>query len=225
MNINKTEIGTVFCVLLAMLCIVGCSRHNRSSAAKEATDTIPILATRVASCSRLYTSEYQLRKILIYDDPAALSGSLFHHDFKVNLPLGKRRIAIPVTATAKAYVDLSKIGKDNFRRNGDKLEIVLPDPEVTLTSTRIDHKGVKQKVALLRKDFTDEEITRIQQQGRKDIVSSLSSTGIIEDARASAAHQLIPLAAQMGFKEENVTVTFRKNLTDKDLPSLIRYLN
>lgn len=226
MNITESRLLSAICVIFAAITLSCCGGHHKDDAVKQtAVDTIPVLATRVASCSRLYTSEYQLRKILIYDDPAALSGKLFHRNFKVNLPFGKRRIAIPVTATAKAYVDLSKIGKDNIRRTGDKLEIILPDPEVTLTSTRIDHNGVKQKVALLRSNFTDEEITHIQQQGRKEIVKGLAETNIIEDARVSAARQLIPIATQLGFKEENVTITFRKDLTAKDVPSLIRYLN
>lgn len=226
MNITKKTKAFISAYILLIMCIFGCGNKTSSQDAEEQPiDTIPVLATRVASCSRLYTSEYQLRKILIYDDPAAVSGKIFNQNFHVNLPLGKRRIAIPVTATAKAYIDLSKIKENDIHRNGDKLEIILPDPEVTLTSTQIDHKGVKQKVALLRKNFTDEEITHIQQQGRKDIIQSLSNTKIIEDARESAANQLIPIAVQLGFKEENVTITFRKDLTAKDIPSLIRFLN
>lgn len=204
----------------------GCGRKKSLQVAEEQPiDTIQVLATRVANCSRLYTSEYQLRKILIYDDPASISGKIFNQSFHVNLPLGKRRIAIPVSATAKAYIDLTKIKPSNIHHNGDKLEIVLPDPEVTLTSTQIDHKGVKQKIALLRKNFTDEEITHIQQQGRKDIIKSLSKTDIINDSRQSAANQLIPIATQLGFKEENITIIFRKDITQKDIPSLIRFLN
>lgn len=224
MNMSKMRNSILWCLLAASF-LAGCKGKANSEGEQPAVDTIPVLVTRVANCSRLYTSEYQLRKILIYDDPAVLNGKLFNHDIRVDLPLGKRRIAIPVTATAKAYIDLSKIGPKDIHRDGDKLEIVLPDPEVTLTATQIDHKGVKQKVALLRKNFSDEEITRIQQQGRRDIIKSLSKTQIIDDARASAARQLVPIAVQLGFKEENVTVTFRKDLTANDIPGLIRYLN
>lgn len=220
---KKTTILAAFTLLI--MCIAGCGNSKTKEAEEQPIDTIPVLATRMASCSRLYTSEYQLRKILIYNDPAAINGKIFNQSFHVSLPLGERRIAIPVTATAKAYIDLSKIKSSDIHRNGDKLEIVLPDPEVTLTSTQIDHEGVRQKVALLRKNFSDDEITHVQQQGRKEIVKSLSNTKIIEDARESAANQLIPIAEQLGFKEENVTITFRKDLTAKDIPSLIRFLN
>lgn len=211
-----------FTILLALLFMAqGCSHKAKAEPQEASVDTIPVMVERMEQCSRLYTSEYQLRKILIYDDPSTISGKVLHQDFKINLPLGKRRIAIPVTATAKAYVDMSKVTKDNLRRNGDRLEIILPDPEVTLTSTQVDHKGVKEKVALFRSRFTDDEITHIQQQGRKEIIKSLQSTSIIEDARQSAARQLIPIAEQLGFKEENVTITFRKEVTPEFIQKIL----
>lgn len=228
---NKRYIGIFACVSVALLlvlvavCSATCDNDESVEEVAETVDTIPVMKTRAAQCSRLYTAEYQMRKIVVFDDPAALTGKIFHQNFSVDLPLGKRRIAIPVTATAKAYVDMSKVTEDDFHRDGDRLEIVLPDPEVMLTATQIDHKGVKQKVALLRSDFTDDEITRIQQQGRKDIIKQLTSSHILEDARQSAARQLVPIAVSMGFKEENVTVTFRKDFKVSDLPKLIRELN
>ena len=51
-------------------------------------------------------------------------------------------------ATLKAYVDFGKFGEDNVRRRGDRIEITLPDPQVELTGTRIDNKGIKRYVDL-----------------------------------------------------------------------------
>lgn len=225
MKKNKTF---VFCLFVAAMLAVAC--HRGSSPDDEASgvvvDTAAVLVTRMERCSRLYTAEYQLRKVLVYDNPAVVSGKVLRQDFKIKLPIGERRIAIPVVATAKAYVDMGKLTADDVHRKGDRLEIVLPDPEVTLTSTRVDHDGVRQKVALLRSRFSDEEITAIQRQGREDIVKSLGKTSIIEDARRSAARQIIPIATQMGFKEENVTVTFRKDLSaNGGLSSIIKIVD
>lgn len=206
--------------------LTACSHKDEAAqAAAPPVDTVQVLATRMAECSRLYTAEYQLRKVVIYDDPAALKGKLFSQDINISLPLGKRRIAIPVTATAKAYVDMGKLTAADVHRRGDKIEIVLPDPEVTLTATQIDHGGVRQKVGLLRSSFSDEEITHVQQQGRKDIIKSLSQMDIIEDARANAARQLVPIVRQMGFREADITITFRRGLTGSSIPSLIRDVN
>lgn len=213
----------IFILLLSpiILFCAACSHKGTAETEEAAIDTIPVLVTRMEQCSRLYTTEYQMRKIVIYDNPAVISGKVLHQDFKINLPIGDRRIAIPVTATAKAYVDMGKLTAKDVRRNGDKIEITLPDPEVTLTATKVDNKGIKQKVALLRSRFSDDEITRIQQQGRKDIIKSLKSTNIIEDARQSAARQLIPVVTDLGFKEENITITFRKEVTPSYIERLI----
>ena len=229
MNRRKTFLlSCVAFLLLGLALLTGFfigSHHTSDKVQTTPVDTIALLAQRIADCSRLYTAECQLRKIVLYDDPAVVDGKLFNHDIHISLPLGKRRIAIPVTATAKAYIDMSSLTADNIRRQGDKVEVILPDPEVTLTATRIDHDGIMQDVALLRSSFTDDDITAIQQQGRQDIINSLPATDMLEDARKSAARQLIPLIVRMGFREENVTVSFRRGLTPEDLKSIIKVTN
>lgn len=229
MNCRKTIVLPVAALLLSVLTLlvgflIG-SRHKTDKPQAMPIDTVSTLAQRLADCSRLYTIEYQLHKIVMFDDPAIVNGKLFNHDINIKLPLGARRIAIPVTATAKAYIDMSRLTASNIHRKGDKVEIILPDPEVTLTATRIDHEGIMQDVSLLRRNFTDDEITAIQQRGRQDIINSLSSADMLEDARKSAARQLIPLIVRMGFREENVTVSFRRGLTPEDLKSIIKVTN
>ena len=205
----------LFSLLLLALLIGACS-NNKSDKDTDNTiaiDTTAQMVNQINLCSRLYTSEYKIRKIIIFDDPAALSFNFLNKVYKIGLPLGQRRVAIPVTATAKTYVDLSKISKDNITRNGQKVEIVLPDPEVMLTATNIDHTHIVQKVSFLRSNFNDEELMLIEQQGRKDI---------IEDARSSVARQLVPIVTAMGYQEQDVKVTFRNGLTMKELSKLIR---
>ena len=129
-----------------------------------------------------------------------------------------------IADTAKAFIDLGKIKRENIIKRGDRLEIILPDPEIMLTSTRIDHKSVKQKIGLFRHDFTDEEMTSLQGKGRNEIIESLSKTNIVTDARQNAARLIVPIAVQCGFKEENVTVTFRKDFHPGNFNTLIRQL-
>ena len=211
---------------LLLLFLIGCGKKQEAqTGGKTSVDTLTVLATHISACSRLYTSQYDLRKILIYTDTTTLNGNFLNQHVKVNVPFSDRRIAIPITATAKAYIDLGKLKKDDVVKRGDKIEIVLPDPEIVLTSTTIDHAGVKQKVGLLRHNFSDNEITKIQQTGRTELIKSLSQTNILEDAKANAARVIIPLAAQCGYKEENVTVTFRRNFGASDVPMLIRQLD
>lgn len=223
----KNSIRQALCLCLPLLAMIAsCNRNHLSGTRREThTDSIQLLVTSISACSKLYTSQYELRKILVYNDTTTIDGHFLNHHIRFAMPLSDRRIAIPVSATAKACIDLSKIKPSDIKRQGEQIEIVLPDPEITLTATEIDHKGVKQKVGLLRHDFTDNEITAIQQQGRRSILSSLSHTGIIKDAQASATRLIVPAAEKLGFNESQITVTFRKDFTQQDYNSLIRQLN
>lgn len=225
MNIIKENMLLICC--LSLLCIaVGCGDHKTDkSESQDTKDTMEVLTTNISACSRLSTAQYDVRKIMVYTDTTTISGNFLNHHMKVALPLSDRKVAIPISATAKAFIDLRKIKRENIIRHGDRLEIILPDPEIMLTSTTIDHKGVKQKVGLLRHDFTDEELTSLQRKGRTEIIGSLSRTNIVKDAQQNAARLIVPIAVQCGFAEQNVTVIFRKDFHPGDINALIRQLN
>ncbi len=202
----------------------GCHDSTKTETPEKSIDTIPMMVMQIQKCSRLYTSEYQLHKIVTYDDSLSLKGAILHKQFKIDLPVGRRKVAIPMTASVKAYIDLSKFSEKNVRREGKRLEIILPNPEVVMTSTQIDHEAVKQKISIFRSNFSDEEMTRIQRQGREDMLKTLPRLGIVENARQSAARQIIPIIEQMGYEEKNVTVSFRKKFSYDDFPTLIKYI-
>ena len=83
--------------------------------------------------------------------------------------------------------------------------------DVEITETHIDHEGVKQYVALTRRNFSDEELQKYELEGRKSIEASLGSLGLENMARESAARQLVPIVQAFGFKDKDITITFRKN--------------
>ncbi len=210
-----------FFILLA----VGCTnKKSTEEPAAKAIDTIPMLVTQVQQCSRLYTTEYHIHKIVTHDDKMKLSGSFLKQDFSINLPLGDRRIAIPMDATLKAYIDLSSFSNKNIQRNGKELIVTLPDPKIVLTATKIDNKEVKQLVALTRHNFTDAELTSYEAQGRKQIIASIPQMGIIEQAQESAARQLVPIFTAMGYKESDITISFRKKFTISDLGQVVEIM-
>jgi hypothetical protein len=198
-----------------------CGKAEQEKAGTTAIDTIPMLITQVQKCSRLYTSEFQIHKIVTYDDVVRLKGNLFSQAYDIRLPLGDRKVAIPMDATLKAYIDFSNFSEQNVSRMGDRLTVTLPDPKVVLTDTKIDQDGVREFVGLTRSHFSDRELTLFEQQGRESIIQSIPQMDIIERARASAARQLVPIFTQMGFREENVTIVFRKDLNVNDLRRLL----
>ncbi|MGI6222001.1 MAG: DUF4230 domain-containing protein [Prevotella sp.] len=198
----------LFFVIIVFLS--SCSDSEKQQEKEPEIDTIPMLVSRIQKDSRLYTAECHMHKIVTHNDVKKINGSIFNKKFSVDVPFSSRQVAIPMDATVKAYVDMSKVTEKNIHRDGKKIQIILPDPQLVVTSTKIDHKDVSSYVALLRKKYTDKELTAIEQQGREAMVAEIPKLRIIEQSRASAARIIIPMCTALGYKEEDVTVTFRK---------------
>ena len=194
--------------------LVACTgTTNNESPATDDTPNTATLVTHIQQCSRLYTAEYKVHKIITHDDVLKLQGQLTGQDYDIDLPfLGDRKIAIPMDATLKAYIDFEGFSEQNVEHDGKKVTITLPDPQVMLTSSKIDHANIKKYVALLRSDFTDAELTSYERQGRQAIINAIPDMDIIETARQNAARVLIPMMEQMGYQEQDITVTFRKDM-------------
>ena len=60
-----------------------------------------------------------------------------------------------------------------------------------------------------------------EQEGRKATIKDIPKLDVLELARISAAKTLIPIFVGLGFKEENITITFRKELNGNNASSLI----
>ena len=176
------------------------------------SDTVPMLILQVQKCSKLYTAEYRVHKIVTHDDALRLKGQLMSKQFNLKVPLADRKIAIPMDAKIKAYIDFSEFSEQNIERSGNQITIILPDPQVVMTSSKIDQQNVKQYVGLTRAHFSDEELANYQQQGREAILKSIPDMGIEETARANAAKVLVPMLTQLGYEEQNITIAFRKDL-------------
>jgi hypothetical protein len=193
--------------------MVACSSDPEpADTVADDTENRPTLVQQVRKCSRLYTTEYRIHKIVTHDDVLRLKGQLLRQDFDIPLPLGERKIAIPMDATIKAYIDFSNFSEQNVERDGDRITILLPDPQVVLTSSKINRDEIREYVGLTRSHFSDKELTGYEQQGREAILKSIPGLGIEETARENAARVLVPLLTDMGYDERNVTIAFRRDL-------------
>ena len=212
----------LFIILSAtILAFSACSQKQPTAEKVNVIDTTPVMVMQIQKCSRLYTAEAHVHKIITHDDQLNLKGSFMKKDFNIHIPGSNRKVAIPMDATIKAYVDFEGFSQKNVSRKGDKIEIILPDPKLVLTSSKIDHKAVKQYVSLTRSNFTDAELTKLEQQGRQSIINDIPNIDLMEQAQFSAANTLIPMLIDMGFKEENIKISFRKKFTLQDLKGFI----
>ena len=206
-------------MLFVAMMLTACGQKTEPEKPSEPVviDTIPQMVMQIQQCSRLYTTEVKVHKIVTHDDVVRLKGNLMNKQFNIPLPLGDRKIAIPMDATLKAYIDFSEFDERSIERDGDKITILLPDPQVVLTSSKINQKEIKEYVGIVRAHFSDSEMSNYEQQGRLAIINSISDMHIVETAQANAARVLVPMIVQMGYREEDITIAFRKNLTMTDI--------
>lgn len=212
-------------LLLATAIALSSCSDRKTNREMASADTLPSMVMQIQKCAKLYTTEVRVHKIITHDDAKRLKGSLLGQNIDLTLPLSKRKIAIPIDATLKAYVDFSHFSEDNITRRGKRIEITLPDPKIELTATRISHRQIKRYVSLARTDFSDEELASYERQGRQAILRSIPQMNLLEQARANAAKVIIPMILQMGYREEDITVSFRKRFTPSDLPTLLHLPN
>lgn len=179
-----------------------------------------LLISRISRQSRLYTAEYRVHKIVTHEDLLNLKGQIFGIDFEHRFNIGDRRIAIPIEVTLKAYVDFSTFTARNVERRGSFIHIILPDPRIVLTSSKVDHQGIKQFTSLWRSAYTDEEMTEFTRQGVESVLAEVPNMRLLHTARDCAAQTLIPLLSSLGYQEDHIIITFRDGVETERIEGL-----
>lgn len=219
---------SILALLIILLLGVSC-RGKKEDGMPQQTDTaahihpmdsLGMVIARIRLQSKLYTEECRVHKIVLYSDDTKLGGKLLD----VSLP-GHRKIAIPIDVTLKACVDFSGFSQNNVEHTDSLLILTLPDPQVSITASKVDYAGVRQYVSLTRSNFSDEEIIRLARQGEDSIARHVKELGIIEAARTDATRILLPLLQKTGFAEGNIIVRFRKDFDANDYRKMVRRLN
>ena len=211
---------TFYFVIVLCLSLLSACRGEETQAEAVRVDTLS-LVMQVKACARLYTAEYEVHKLVLKDDPLRVKGNLFQRAFDVKVPIGERKVMIPLDVTLKAYIDFTGFDEKNVLRSGDRIVVTLPDPRVVVTSSRINHDEVKQFVSLTRSDYTSAELADFTRQGEDEILASVPQLGILEMARENAAHVLVPMLTRLGYDERNIVISFRKDFTTADMPLLL----
>ena len=211
---------TFYFVIVLCLSLLSACRGEETQAEVVRVDTLS-LVMQVKECARLYTAEYEVHKLVLKDDPLRVKGNLFQGAVDVKVPIGERKVMIPLDVTLKAYIDFTGFDEKNVLRSGDRIVVTLPDPRVVVTSSRINHDEVKQFVSLTRSDYTSAELADFTRQGEDEILASVPQLGILEMARENAAHVLVPMLTRLGYDERNIVISFRKDFTTADMPLLL----
>jgi hypothetical protein len=76
---------------LLWLLVVGCWLSfvccQSTDNGQETVDDGQLLITQIQQCSRLYTAEYQIHKIITHDDVLRLQGQMTGQDYDIALPV------------------------------------------------------------------------------------------------------------------------------------------
>ena len=217
---KKHRLPVIFvCVVLAALASCGKNPAEKKIAetTKPQIDTVAVLYSSISDCARLATAEYRIHKIVTFDDRIVVRGKMFSKPFSKEIPVGDRKIAIPIDVTLRGYVDFADFGKGNIKRHGGKITVTLPDPQIMISASKIDHKGVKKLVDPLRSNFRQEEIETYTRQGVDSIAKAIPNLGIVEAARVNAAQVLVPIIREMGYSESDITIQFRPAVSDRTI--------
>lgn len=153
-------------LILSVLLGASCSKDKKAPTDETPADTLALLITGIQKCSKLYATECHVHKIITHKDKVKSNFTILNQEISLDVPVGVRKIAIPIDAVLKAYVNFDGFSEKNVQRNGEKIMITLPDPEIVLTSTKVNHAEMKQYVPLLRGNFSDEEMAGYINEGR-----------------------------------------------------------
>lgn len=210
---------TLILYLIALVSICSCQKQPLTAESLQQADNANLIL-RISQEHRLHTAEYQIRKIVTHQDLLSWKGSLLGHNFKYDVPFGERKIAIPIDITLSAYIDFSTFTADHVRRSGSSIHITLPTPRIVVTSSRVDHKGVRQYAGLVRSEHTDEEITTLTRQCVLSILEQAAQTGILETARSGAEAALLPMLSGLGYAREDIRISFAEAVETMPAESL-----
>lgn len=209
----KTYMSMLYVSLMGVVLLCGCSHGESEPSPPSGPDTVAVIVQQVQQCSRLYTTEYHVHKVVTATDRTTLN---IGNGLEFDVP-GYRKMIMPIDATLKGYIDFSGFSQDNIEIQGHRITVTLPDPEVTLTSSRVDYDNMKEYVSSYRSRFSSDEKNALMAQGREDIVASIPSLGIEQSARVNAVRLLVPIISAMGFNPRDITITFRRDFSADQL--------
>ncbi len=181
--------GYIFLILLGVLAPASCRRPDPEALKAE-------VIREVNKSPMLYTVKAKAQVIVTDQDEPGSYKRYF----------GSRTVMIPVLATLKAGVDLSKIEKVKFDKDDGSIHIVLPPPVIEIESTTIDNLHIVTDVGALRYDFSEDEIAQLAARGRERIKELLPQLDLVKPAQERAAQMLASIAEELGYSNIRVDI-------------------
>jgi hypothetical protein len=161
---------------------------------KEEGDKKPDILT-LREMSDLATVEYTVTKVIKANDN--------HTWFKV----GDRKILMSCEAHIKAGIDMSAINQNSFKITGKNIEVTLPPPKII--SINLPAEGIKteyEEVGGFRDKFTSADRDALAIQAEKQIIASVKSLGILEQAKVNTSTFINNFLKGLGY--QNISINY-----------------
>ena len=189
----------ILAVTVIVLLLASCTTRD--------TDNPETIVSQLKS-NKLFVSEYVIHKLITDND---LNTFNITKNTSIDLSIGDRKIAIPMDAVLKAYIDFDSLSVNDIYTDGKSLSIRLKKPTVELTSSKIDHMAIREYTGIFRFKFSDEEMTELERQGRESIIASIPEMGITITAEENARELLIPILMRSGFDADKIHIEFKND--------------
>ncbi len=182
-HVIMKRFGFAFLLATGLLLLPSCNKG------KDADEIKAEIVKEVSPAPVLYTVKARAQVIVTEQDEP---GSIKRY-------FGDRVVLIPVSATLKAGVDLSRIETVIIDRADNSIHVTLPPPVIEIESTTIDNSRIVTEVAPFRYNFSEDEIARIALKGRERIKDALPQMDLVRPAQEEAARMLVNICEKLGY--------------------------
>ena len=186
-----------------------CSQKKEKETKLQKIDTALVLKGSLSNCSRIYTAEWNIHKIVYFSDTVSTFLGIKFNSF------GDRKLIVPIDAKVKSYVDMGQISEKDIHIDSEGvITMILPKPKVEITSTKIDWDAAKSYVSFYRSSFSEREKSDLLYQGEKSIRDEVSRLDLDAMAKHTAARAISPLVKQLGFSDHKINIIFSDKISD-----------
>lgn len=155
----------------------------------------PAVLTQLREVARLETLEVSIYRKVSYEPEVPPSSSLAGEVLAwAKHSVAPRRGRAIVFATVHVGLDLSRLGPDDVRLEGDSIEVVLPPPEV-----RVELRP--QETEVISSNLDSAQTTLLLEKGRATLEHDVQRDAALRArARASSERALKALLVTLGFR-------------------------
>jgi hypothetical protein len=111
-------------------------------------------------------------------------------------------VLLVAVGEVEAGVDLSKMGREDVRVDGDEVTIRLPEPEIL--STNLDEEGTRvydRDFSLLNLRPDDDLVEEARATAEEKVEAAARENGVLDQAQANAENSIRAFVKSLGFKE------------------------